>query len=366
MVTLHYLKPYFENKNVFLTGHTGFKGAWMLQLLNLLGANVTGFSLAPDEKSLYNEIDGDLICKKSHDENINNLAQLKSAIIDSNPDFIFHFAAQALVFEGYKNPINTFQTNIIGTANVLEALRELEKKCVAILITTDKVYENNNQGNAFLENDRLGGKDPYSASKAACEIVIDSYKKSFFATEKFDEHQKSIAVLRAGNVIGGGDYSPNRIIPDIINSIEKNEELILRQPNATRPWQHVLEPLSAYLLLATKMIDEPQKYNDAYNIGPEKEDELRVEELTKLIIEKAKKGTYKIDETTATFYEAKTLMLDNTKIKNAIGWKPKMNAKEAIEKTAEWYLNKEDEAEVKCIIQINDFFENKINNFDED
>ncbi|MBP6455497.1 MAG: CDP-glucose 4,6-dehydratase [Chitinophagaceae bacterium] len=364
MVSIHYLKPYFENKKVFLTGHTGFKGAWMLQILSLLGAKVTGYSLAADEKSLYNQIDGDSYCEKSYVENINNIEKLKAAINETNPDFIFHFAAQALVLEGYKNPITTFETNVMGTANVLESLRALNKKCVAIIITTDKVYENNNVGNAFLETDRLGGNDPYSASKAACEIVIESYKKSFFATEKFDVHQKSISILRAGNVIGGGDYSPNRIIPDIINAIEKNEELILRQPNSTRPWQHVLEPLSAYLFLATNMVDAPQKYNEAFNIGPEKEDELRVEELTKLVIAKAKKGTYKIDESSAVFYEAKTLMLDNSKIKNTIGWKPKINAKEAIEKTADWYLNNEDAA-VKCLVQINDFFENKINDFDE-
>jgi CDP-glucose 4,6-dehydratase len=352
MVTTKDLFPYFNGKKVFVTGHTGFKGAWMIQILARLGATIKGYSLAAQPQDLYTKIDGDAICE-SIIANINDVKKLTEELHAFEPDYIFHMAAQALVIEGYQHPLSTFETNTQGTANMLEAIRMYKNKCICVFITTDKVYENHDNSTLFKEDDKLGGYDPYSASKAACEIIISSYRNSFFNNEKYNEHLKSIAVVRAGNVIGGGDFAANRIIPDIINAIKNNEEIVLRNPKATRPWQHILEPVCAYLYLASKMHDETSKYADAYNIGPNKEDVFTVEELTKKAIEFAGKGSYKVMQNTQQ-HEAQTLMLDNTKIKQAIDWQPTYNAIQAIEKTVAWYLD--DEADdVKCLMQINEY-----------
>ncbi len=363
MVTLAYLKKYYQGKKVFVTGHTGFKGSWLIQILGLCGAEIKGYSLAPSELSLYNQIAADDICD-SQIADIRDAVLLKKAVIDFQPDYIFHLAAQPLVLDGYEQPLYTFEVNTQGTANMLEAIRHLQKPCVCVMITTDKVYENNDSNTQFVEIDKLGGYDPYSASKAACEIIISSYRNSFFNNNSFDAHGKSIAAMRAGNVIGGGDYAPNRIIPDIINAIQANEEIVLRNPNATRPWQHVLEPLSVYLLLGTKMMDAPTQYNTAYNIGPEKEDEWSVEALTKIAIAIAGKGAYVVEEMKNKPHEAATLQLNNTKVKTELDWHPVYNATQAIQKTVEWYLD-EDSADIKCLQQINEYFANSINDSNE-
>jgi CDP-glucose 4,6-dehydratase len=363
MVTLAYLRDYYNGKKVFLTGHTGFKGSWLLQILALCGAQVKGYSLAPAGISLYHQIDGDTL-NESIIADIRDAKKLKQEILDFAPDYIFHLAAQPLVLEAYENPLYTFEVNTQGTANIMEAIRHLPKACVCIMITTDKVYENNDGNSQFVETDKLGGYDPYSASKAACEIVISSYRNSFFNNNNFDAHKKSIAAMRAGNVIGGGDYAPNRIIPDIINAIQANEKIVLRNPHATRPWQHVLEPLSVYLLLGTKMSDNPTKYNTAYNIGPEKEDEWSVEALTKIAIATAGEGAYTNAADANKPHEAATLQLNNTKVKQELQWQPVYNATQAITKTVEWYLNT-DTADVKCLQQINDYFANSINDSNE-
>jgi CDP-glucose 4,6-dehydratase len=359
MVNLQHIKKHFNGKKVFLTGHTGFKGSWMLQVLAMCGAEVKGYSLAPEKlNDLYNLIDGDSLCKSSIINDIRNAEALRRELVLFEPDFVFHLAAQPLVLKGYDEPLYTFEVNGQGTANVLEALRFLKKKCVAIMITTDKVYENNDDSSIFKEDDKLGGYDPYSASKAVAEIIISSYRSSFFNAANFNIHQKSIASVRAGNVIGGGDFSDNRIVPDIIKAISSNENVVLRNPKATRPWQHVLEPIGAYLHLATKMIDDPLKNNTAYNIGPVKDDILTVEELTKLAISIANKGSYTIESSGVNKpHEAATLHLDITKIENEIGWKPLFDSKMAIRKTVEWYLSTERATE-KCKHQINEYFNN--------
>ncbi len=365
MVSIHYLRKYFAGKKVFLTGHTGFKGSWMLQILSILGADVKGYSLAPEKPDdLYNLIDGDSLCKSSVLFDIRDAARVRKEILHYEPDFIFHLAAQPLVLQGYKEPLYTFEVNGQGTANVLDALKYLEKKCVAVMITTDKVYENLDDNTLFKESDKLGGYDPYSASKAVAEIIISSYRSSFFNNEKIIQHQKSVASVRAGNVIGGGDMADNRIVPDIIRSIKNNETVTLRNPHATRPWQHVLEPLGAYLLLASKMVDDKVRYNSSYNLGPDKEDVLTVEELTKIAIAKAGRGDLKIEDNPNKPHEAATLMLDISKAKNELNWAPKFDATTAIEKTVEWYLD-DAPADIKCIQQINDYFENVINDAEE-
>jgi CDP-glucose 4,6-dehydratase len=234
-------------------------------------------------------------------------------------------------------------------------MRSLEKPAVGIMITTDKVYENNETGTAFTEDEKLGGYDPYSASKAAAEIAISSWRNSFFNPEQYGRHGKSIASVRAGNVIGGGDYSADRIIADIVRSINRDEDVVLRNPKAVRPWQHVLEPLFAYLTLATKMSADPVPYATSYNVGPEKEDVLDVETVTRKFIGYYGKGNYKVEQQAGQPHEAQLLMLDNSKIKNTIGLQPKYNADEAIKLTAEWYANKEISAHEKCMEQIRQY-----------
>ncbi len=275
-----HLRNIFKGKRVFLTGHTGFKGAWLLQILNWLGADVKGYSLAPENTlDLYNEIKGDNLCYTSVIGDLRDMHKLQGEIVRFEPDFVFHLAAQSLVRRSYEYPVDTFTVNAIGTAHVLEAMRSLSKPCIGIMITTDKVYENPERGEAFKEDDKLGGYDPYSASKAAAEIVISSYQRSFFHADSYAKHQKSIASARAGNVIGGGDFAENRIVPDIVRALDRRQKPVLRNPSSVRPWQHVLEPLGAYLHLAAKMTEDHIKYCTAYNFGPEPEDEKTVEDL---------------------------------------------------------------------------------------
>lgn len=343
----------FKGKKVFLTGHTGFKGAWLLQLLHQFGAVVKGFSLAPEhDNDLFNQIDGESLCYSSVIGNVTSANEVQGELIRFEPDFVFHLAAQALVRRSYEMPVETFSTNVMGTVNVLEALRNLEKPCVAVFITTDKVYENPENGEAFVEDDKLGGHDPYSASKAACEIAISSYARSFFAKENYAQHKKSIVALRAGNVIGGGDFSDDRIIPDIVRAINVLEPVKLRNPKAVRPWQHVLEPLFVYLKLAERLFENPTSLSPAYNIGPEASDVLPVLEVTQRFIKAFGKGTYEIIANVNQVHEANLLLLNNTKIKQEIGFIPKLNASQAIDWTAEWYADKTSSAIEKCNKQI--------------
>jgi CDP-glucose 4,6-dehydratase len=347
----------FKGKKVFLTGHTGFKGAWMLQLLQELGAVVKGYALAPEhEDDLFNQINGEDLCHSSVFGDINDAVKLQGEIVRFEPDFIFHFAAQALVRKSYSEPVNTFATNVMGTVNVLEALRRWETPCIAVMITTDKVYENPENGIAFKEGDKLGGYDPYSASKAACEIAISSYLRSFFNPNNFELHKKQIIALRAGNVIGGGDYSDDRIIPDIVRAINVLEPVTIRNPKAVRPWQHVLEPLVAYLQTA-HLLYEGKKLSSAYNIGPESMDVLPVLEVTEKFIEVMGRGSYEIMEQTNPLHEANLLLLDNSKIKAEVGFRPRLSAHEAITWTAEWYADKSSPALDKCLAQIKAYFQ---------
>jgi CDP-glucose 4,6-dehydratase len=281
---------------------------------------------------------------------------VKEVILEHQPDFIFHLAAQPLVLDSYQRPLYTFEVNTQGTAHVLDALRFLEKPCIAIMITTDKVYENKDLGTCFKEEDKLGGYDPYSASKAACEIVIQSYTYSFFHKKKEAEHKKKIVSVRAGNVIGGGDYAANRIIPDIISAVQKNETVILRNPTAIRPWQHVLEPVVAYLNIAYEMVVHPVRVGEAYNIGPEKEDALTVQTLTEIALKSIGQGQYEVREDINKPHEAGILMLDIQKLKQELNWHPVYSATKAIEKTVEWYMSDEN-AQTKCLKQIQEYFE---------
>lgn len=357
MVSAAQLKATFANKRVFVTGHTGFKGAWMVQILQWLGADVKGYALPPEKsKDLYNLIQGDDLCYASVMGDITDLHKLQGELIRFEPDFVFHLAAQSLVRRSYDMPVDTFMVNTQGTAHVLEAIRSLQKPCIGLMITTDKVYENPERGTPFCEDDKLGGYDPYSASKAAAEIVVDSYRRSFFHPDAYEKHRKSIAAVRAGNVIGGGDYSDDRIIPDIVRALDFDETAVLRNPHSIRPWQHVLEPLGAYLHLAVKMAEQPQQLSTAYNFGPAADDMLTVEDLTKIFLQRYQRGSYRIEPQANAPHEAKLLLLNSSKAAQLLGWQPKLNATTAIQWTADWYADKEHDAHTKCMMQIENYF----------
>ncbi|TDE04755.1 CDP-glucose 4,6-dehydratase [Flavobacterium sandaracinum] len=338
MNQIELLKKTYKGAKVFLTGHTGFKGSWLTVLLNELGAEVKGYALAPeDEKDIYNSIDKALFDSVIGD--LRDRQKLEDEIINFQPDFIFHLAAQPLVRLSYKIPAETFEVNVIGTANLLSAVQKLNKKCQVICITTDKVYHNNEWIYPYRETDRLGGYDPYSASKAACEIVISSYKNSFFNSNEYQKHQKCIASVRAGNVIGGGDWSKDRLLPDIVNALSMNKDIEVRNPNAVRPWQHVLEPLFGYLSLGSKMIEDPIKYATAYNFGPSNNDNLSVKEILEIAINSYGSGSYSIKEDKSQPHEAGLLRLDISKVSNDLNWQPRFTAHQAVDLTIQWYKN---------------------------
>jgi len=355
---LEYLKAKYSGKKVFLTGHTGFKGAWLLKTLSILGADVRGYALAPQTPNdLYNLIGGDKICS-SLIADLRERDTLKNAIKEFDPDFVFHLAAQPLVRLSYEIPSETFEVNAIGTANLLDGVRALTKPSSIVLITTDKVYHNNEWDYPYRENDRLGGYDPYSASKACAELVIDSYKNSFFNKLNYNKHKKGLAIGRAGNVIGGGDWSKDRLVPDIAKALSNSEEIIVRNPKSVRPWQHVLEPVVAYLLLGAKLSENPLTFSEAYNFGPYATDALAVSEILDLAINSWGSGCYTIEKMENQPHEAGLLKLDISKAIAELEWKPKLNAKTAVELTMEWYKTYKNDSE-----HIDDFTSCQILNY---
>lgn len=330
-------KQFYAGKKVFLTGHTGFKGSWLLGWLKSLNCVVKGYSLAPEGgNSLYHVLNGDTLCESVIDD-IRNRNKLREEILLFAPDLVFHLAAQALVIDSYKDPVYTYDVNVTGTAHVLDALRFLNKPCIAVMITTDKVYFNDESGKPYQETDRLGGHDPYSASKAAAEIVIDSYRQSFFHPSKYNGHRKTVSVARSGNVIGGGDWSANRIIPDLVRAIIANDELMIRNHRSVRPWQHVLEPLSGYLKLAYMQGKDAVAYSTAFNFGPDPSESVTVEELVKIANGHWGKGSYRVVTNEEAVHEAGLLQLDIQKAGTMLNWFPKYKAQKAIEETMNWY-----------------------------
>jgi CDP-glucose 4,6-dehydratase len=323
---------YYKNKTVFLTGHTGFQGAWLSLWLTNLGAKVIGYSLRPSTNpSLFDSIN--IKNTITHTiSNINNKKKLSLELSKHKPDIVIHLAAQALVKTSYYEPIETFTTNIIGTANVLESIRDVPSIKSCLIMTSDKAYENKEKDHAYNENDPMGGYDPYSASKGAAEIIVSSYRRSFFN----QKNSPGIATIRAGNVIGGGDWAENRIIPDCIRSLSNNKKIILRNPQAIRPWQYVLESLSGLLLIGSKISKEPKKFGEAWNIGPDTIKTISVKSLVNKIIKKMGKGV--IDIKKENIHESQLLQLDSSKIFNKLKWKPTYSIDESIDETIEWYL----------------------------
>lgn len=316
-----------------ITGHTGFKGSWLSFLLHEAGAEVLGYALPPDEDKSHFSLLG-LSDKIQHVEaDICDLEKLDSCMNEFQPEFVFHLAAQALVRASYQDPKTTFDTNITGAVNLLEAVRHCESVCSLVYVTSDKCYENNNWVWGYRENDQLGGHDPYSASKAAAEIVFSAYVRSFFS----DKKEFGAASARAGNVIGGGDWSKDRIIPDCIRAIETGKPIQLRNPHATRPWQHVLEPLSGYLQLALRLRDEPLSYSGAWNFGPSSSEVCTVLEVAENIVARMGRGEINITDSDNSQHEAKLLQLNCDKARQILGWSPQWNVEKALNTTADWY-----------------------------
>ena len=340
---------FWKNKRVLITGHNGFKGAWLTIWLLTLGSKVWGFSLSPQSSpNLFEEIYKD---SKNNDlwsnfEEVNNditkIKKISSYVNLVKPDIIFHMAAQSLVMESYLNPVKTWETNVIGSLNLLESLKSYKKECSIIMVTTDKVYENKEWFYGYRETDLIGGKDPYSSSKAAMELAVSSWRNSFVGYKVNQNKNLKIATARAGNVIGGGDWAKDRIIPDIVRSISNNKELIIRNPLSTRPWQHVLDPLHGYILLAEKLynsrLDSEENYNmfSAFNFGPSFQSNKNVENLVNEFL-KYWKGSYKISNDDPYFHEANYLYLMSDKARNILKWENVLDFENSIKMTAIWY-----------------------------
>ena len=329
-------KSFWKNKRVLITGHTGFKGSWLSLVLSEMKVKLYGYSLKPEWKNqIYHACNVEKLFKKSIYQDINDYKKLKNFIKKIRPQIVFHLAAQPLVINSYKNTLETFNTNIIGTANLCEALKSQKDLRSLVIITSDKCYDNSNRQNKFFkENDKLGGHDPYSASKAASEIIVSSYKNSFYKFSKINS-----ATVRAGNIIGGGDFSKNRIFPDIIYSLKNKKKLLIRNPQSVRPWQHVLEPIAGYIMLAENLYYDRKKiFSGAWNFGPKKNLNKSVLDIIKTL-NKFQKINYIISKKKPTVYESSFLGLNVNKSIKKLKWKPKLSFESTIKWTVEWYLS---------------------------
>ena len=323
----------YKNKKIFLTGHTGFKGSWLALWLNSLGAKVCGYSLNPNTSpSMFDELKIKDKIEKSINGDILDYDKLKKEIDEFEPDIVFHLAAQPLVRLSYSEPILTYQTNIIGTLNVLEAARNCRSVKTVVNITTDKCYENKEISRGYREDEPMGGYDMYSSSKGCVEIMSSSYRRSFLQ----GEDGYAMATARAGNVIGGGDWALDRLIPDCVRYINSGQKIEIRNPIAVRPWQHVLEPLSGYLLLGQKLLEEGKKYADGFNFGPYEESVLKVAEVAQKVVENYGKGEVVVHKRD-NLHEANLLMLNIEKAEEVLGWTPTYTADVAIAQTVDWY-----------------------------
>lgn len=345
---------FWKGKKIFITGHTGFKGSWLSLWLHSMGAEVTGYALnLPTDPSLYelcriDQLVNSVIADARDGERLGKAMQMAS------PEIVIHMAAQPLVRESYKNPVETYATNVMGTVNLLEAVRKGDSVKAIVNVTTDKCYENKEWVWGYRENEPLGGYDPYSSSKACSELVTSAYRNSFFNPKDYAIHGISLASARAGNVIGGGDWGADRLIPDCIRAILKNDKIIIRNPHAIRPWQHVLEPLSGYLALAQKLYEDGPKYAESWNFGPDDRDARPVEWIVQRMCAKWDgNASYEIDKGEHP-HEAHYLKLDCSKAKAELGWHPRWSLEKAIDSIIDWtkaYKEDEDLRE-KCIEQI--------------
>jgi len=347
----------YKDRKVLVTGHTGFKGSWLCRWLEILGAEVVGYSIDPiTSPNHFNLLNLNTI---SYIDDIRNFSSLKKVFDDFRPEIVFHLAAQPSVLVSYEQPLETFSTNVIGTANVLEVSRQTDSVKSVIVVTTDKCYKNNEWVYGYREVDELGGHDPYSASKACSELVTSSYRKSY---NDSNEQIPKIASARAGNVIGGGDWTLNRIVTDAVRAASKNQKIGIRSPTSSRPWQHVLDPLSGYLMLGQLMFEGEDSIDDAWNFGPSLKSNLTTESLIELMSNEWPKIIGEFARDSKARHEAGLLMLDSTKAKSVLGWSPTWNIEETVRYTIEWYRLFIENNEVITDRQINLYMKDAIKN----
>lgn len=328
---------FWSGKRVLLTGHTGFKGSWLALWLKSMGANVTGFALEPGTDPSLFELAG--VAEGINDQrgDLRDLGALLEIIAETQPEIVLHLAAQPLVREAYRDPLGTYSSNVMGTLNVLEAIRQVGGVRACVLVTTDKVYANQEWLWPYRENEPLGGHDPYSSSKACCELLAQSYAASFFPAERYAEHGLALATARAGNVLGGGDFAPERLIPDVLKAWSASEPVTLRYPQAVRPWQHALEPLAGYLLLAAGLYQQGPEFAGAWNFGPGEADMCSVGEVVELLARRWPQAPGLRIES-SDLHEAGLLRLDSSRARQILGWKPRWSLQQCLEQTLDWHL----------------------------
>lgn len=328
-----------RGKRVFVTGHTGFKGSWLVMLLHRAGAHVTGYSLPPPTNpSLFVAAAVRDLVESHHEADIRDTARLAAAMTASQPDVVMHLAAQPLVRLSHRDPLDTFSTNVVGTASVLDAVRGLNRPCSVVVVTSDKCYEPHDDGRPHDESDQMGGCDPYSASKGAAELVAAAYRRSYFSPQRLAEHGVQLATVRAGNVIGGGDWAEDRIVTDIVRHLVAGHPVPVRNPAAIRPWQHVLEPLAGYLALAEAMLAAPgPRWCTGWNFGPAAGDDITVRTLTELFIDAWGAGSWEDRHDPRAPIETHVLRLTIDKALAALPWRPRLSGRDAIHRTAAWF-----------------------------
>ena len=342
----------YYDKTVLITGHTGFKGSWLAFWLHQMGAKVVGFALPPVHTPAHLDL-LNLPIENVY-ENILNQSALHSAFQKYQPEIVFHLAAQAIVLDSYQDPVLTYATNVLGSLHVYEAARKCKNTKAIVSVTTDKVYENKEWHWGYRENDRLGGFDPYSSSKACVEIMTESYRKSFMNNSNI-----LLATARSGNVIGGGDWANHRLIPDIIKAIQNKQTVVIRNPSAVRPWQHVLEPLAGYLLLGKKLLENKKEFAEAFNFAPDTNQNIEVIQTLGILQKNWNKVAFNISDETQKLHEASILKLDNSKSINILKWRPVWNIEETLRLTIDWYREYLDNQNVITYEQLVKYIQNE-------
>ena len=347
----------YRQKKIFVTGHTGFKGSWLVLWLLQLDAHVVGYSLGPPTEPNHHDLlslDVEAVVA-----DIRNRAALRQSIQSVKPDIVFHLAAQSLVRQSYEDPITTFETNVMGTINVLDACIQTDSVKAIVIVTSDKCYENTGKATAYSENDPMGGYDPYSASKGCAELITNSYRRSFLPLHEYQKNpQKLVASVRAGNIIGGGDWGEDRLIPDVMRAAGQNQKVVLRNPQAVRPWQHVLEPLAGYLLLGQKLLEGQTDFSGAWNFGPDEIAQKTVGDVVQQLQNQWSAIAYKISRNEQDFHEAQLLKLDCSKANVRLGWKPIWTGTTMFANTVQWYREFYESNNVLSQDQLNTYIKN--------